>query len=180
MKVRTTVIVSAVAAAVGLILAFGADASEIALSLAEKVAQADAIVVGKVAEVEPRRYALTLFERGSDGKKPELTTFYNLAVLHPETVIKADTDTMVNKADRSNPIAWMHMAYPTPGQQSIWHDSWRPTAGKGEYRIWFLRRDLIFTGHYFIRQAEDVTEARIQEIKRLVGEKHEQKPQEGD
>jgi len=68
-KARTTVIVSAVAAALGLIVAIGTDASEIALTLAEKTAQADAIVVGKVAEVEPRRYALTL-DRRKTSQKP--------------------------------------------------------------------------------------------------------------
>lgn len=107
---------------------------------------------------------LTLFEKDSDGQKPALTTYYDLAVLYPEAVIKADGGSLV-----SNPLAQMHMAFPTPGQGGrLCDDLWSPVASNGEYRIWFLRRDMILTGHYFIRGAQDVTEGRVKEIKTLV------------
>lgn len=173
MKVRIGVIALAVVVAAGVSLTFGDSGPR--LSLAEKIAQADAIVVGKVAEIETKRYSLTLFERDSEGKQPRMTTFYNLAVLHPETIIKADSDSMVNKADKSNPVAWMHMAYQMPGQKGTF-PSLYPSARKGERRIWFLRRDIIFTGHYFIREAEVVTDAKIEEIKQLMADKRGEKP----
>ena len=137
------------------------------LSLADETARADAIVVAKVAEIEAKRYSLTLFDKGSDGKRPAMTTFFDLAVLHPETVIKADSTSMVNKADKSNPIAWMHMAFQTPGQPLRLGPE-GPSARKGEYRIWFLRRDMVLTGHYFLSDSKPVTKAKIREVKKLV------------
>ena len=106
MKVRTVLIALTVVAAVDVSLSFGRPRSR---SWAEKIAQADAIVVGTVAEIENKRYSLAVFERDSDGKQPMVTSFYNLAVLHPETVLKAASDSMVNKANTSNPVAWMYM-----------------------------------------------------------------------
>jgi len=142
-------------------------ADRVKLSLEDETAEADAIVVGKVAEIESRRYSLTLFEKGSDGKKPAMTTLYDLAVLHPETVIKADCQSMVNKADRSNPIAWMHMGFETPDQPRVLSCE-GPTASIGQYRIWFLRRDMVLTGNYFLHDSEPVTDAKIREVKKLV------------
>ena len=162
MKVRTVVIALIVLAAVGVSLSFGARRRT--FSLAEKIAQADAIVVGRVAEIETKRYSRTLFEPDSDGKQPVWTTFYDLAVLHPETVLKADSDSMVNKVDKSNPVAWMHMAFETPAFQSSF-----PTARQDDYQIWFLRRDFL-SGGRFIREVEEVTDAKIQEIKEILAD----------
>ncbi len=173
MKVRTVVIAFAVVAAVGVSLSFGCTRRR--LSLAENIAQADAIVVGRVAEIETKRWSLALFERDSDGKLPLLTFFYDLAVLHPETVLKADSDSMVNKADTSNPVAWMHMAYWTPGQTTIPLSDYSqpgPAAHKDDRHIWLLRRDLIFTGVHFLREVEEVTDAKIQYIKEIVADEH--------
>ena len=55
MKVRTVVIALTVVAAVDVSLSFGTG-SRRRLSLAEKIAQANVIVVGKVAEIENKRY----------------------------------------------------------------------------------------------------------------------------
>ena len=139
-------------------------------SLAEKVAQADAIVVGKVAEIEAKRYVVTLLEKGSDGKQASMTTYYDLAVLHPENVFKTDTESIVNKADKSNPVDWMHMAFQTPGQGSKFLDLSFPEPRKGDRYIWFLQRDLCITGHYFVKHAETPTDTTLQEIKQLVGD----------
>lgn len=144
-----------------------AAASRPKLSLAQKTAAADAIVVGKVAEIEGKRYSLTLFKKGSFGKQPAMTTLYDLAVLHPQTVIKTDCTSMVNKADGANPIAWMHMAFETPGQPRVISYS-GPAAGKGDHRVWFLRHDTVLTGNYFLRESEAITAVTIREIKALV------------
>jgi len=138
--------------------------------LAEKVGGADAIVVGTVAEIETKRWALTLFEKGSNGERPVLKKNFDLAVLHLTKILKADVISLANKVDAKNPVGWMHMAFQTStgGPFELDKDLWRPTASKGDKRIWFLRRDLILTGHYFIWDVETVTETQIKEIENLV------------
>ena len=99
------------------------------------------------------------------------TTFYNVAVLHPETVLKWNSDSMVNKADKSNPVAWMSMAYQMPGQPEAFQTGY-PAARKDDHRIWFLHRDHIYTFLHFLKEVEEVTDAKIQYIKEIVADEH--------
>ena len=139
-------------------------------SLSEKAKGADVIVIGTVAEIETNRWTLTLFEKGSDGKRPILKKNYDLAVLHSRRILKSDMAGVVNEANSKKPVDRMKMAFqrPTGGELELGKDLWIPSASKGDNRIWFLRRDLILTGHYFIWDMETVTEAQIKKIEELV------------
>jgi len=136
-------------------------------TLSQKVKQADAIVVGTVAEIVAKRFALTVFQIDSD--QPFRTHTFDLAALHLTKILKSDDKHLANKADGKKPNARLHVAFQPPGGGPVGMDySWARSLGKGDTRIWFLQRDLILTGHYFIEDLEDVTEDKVKEIERLI------------
>jgi hypothetical protein len=144
-------------------------------TITERVAEADAVVVGKVADVESKRFAFTLYEKGSDGGKAVMQVYYDLAVLRPDAVLKTDDEHIVDHpAGEGNGVGWIRAAYRTPRQKGpmiIDEDQYVASASRGEEGIWLLQRDhLLNRGQYFIVWKEPTKESTIQAIKKAVAE----------
>ena len=144
----------------------GANTPQRSQRLAEEVARAQAIVVGEVVEAGTIHYEVRLVSNRENDKGLASGKDIDLAVLHPERILKSDSQRMVNKADGSNPVEWMYLAFLARG--TIEDDLWQPSAQVGDNKIWFLARDHIITGHYFIRYIQPATESIIMEIEKLI------------
>lgn len=136
------------------------------LSLNQQVADADAILVGTVADLQQVGFVISFHKSQTDGGGVATTSTYGLALVHAGEVLKTDSPSIINKADKSNPIAWVHLAFRNPRQGELARSVTRPE--KGDVRIWFLRHDRVLTGHYLIDHALEFTDTNEKNIKELI------------
>jgi len=144
-----------------------------ALSLAQKVEGADAIVVGEIGNVRTQEFAIVWYKTGSDGQVVRRSTHYDLGVVKVGDVLKGDRPGLVNKADASNPVDWrMSVASPSEHQEPSRYemDLDLGTLKQGRKGVWFLKHDSALTGHYFVMMGSPVPEGKVLEIRKLLSD----------